>query len=169
MPAQIQFTRVTVGTSPVRREWTTKEIAELKELYESGCSRTHCAEALGLPKSTVKAAIYRYDLYRRDRTKKGMVLTGSSAILSCAHEGHGYGIHGHTWQITVWRIDNGQSAEKLKSELELVLSEIDHSLLPKSLIRGEEIAQWVGQKMNAHSVEVSRPLERIYAKWEHLK
>lgn len=149
----------------MRREWTTKEINDLKTLYQSGLSRTECAEALGLPKSTVKSAICRYNLYRHDRVKKDTVLTGASAILCAAHKGHGYGIHGHTWEITVWCVDDGTSAEDVQSELKSVLSEIDHSQLPKPLIRGEAIAQWVGEKMGAHSVDVSRPLERIHAKW----
>lgn len=94
-----------------------------------------------------------------------MVLTGASAILCVAHRGHGYGIHGHTWEVTVWRKDDGTSAEDIQTKLKSVLSEIDHSELPDHLIRGEAIAQWVGGKMNAHSVDVSRPLERIYARW----
>ena len=149
----------------MRREWTTKEIVELKRLYANGLSRTECAEALGLPIKTVKSAICRFDLYRRDRPKKGKVLTGAAAILCAAHKGHGYGIHGHTWEITVWRIDDGTSAEDIQAQLEGVLAEFNHSELPIPLIRGEAIAEWVGKKMRAYSVDVSRPLERIYAKW----
>lgn len=165
MPAQIQPTRLSIGVCSVRREWTTKEIAELKHLYENGLSRTECAAALGLPESTVKSAICRYDLYRRDKTQKSLVLTGASAILCAAHKGHGYGIHGHTWEVTVWRVDNGTSAEDIQAELRTVLSELDHAELPEPLIRGEAIAQWVGEKMRAHAVDVSRPLERIHARW----
>ena len=93
------------------------------------------------------------------------MLTGAAAILCAAHKGHGYGIHGHTWEITVWRMDDGTSAEDVQAELEGILAEFNHSELPISLIRGEAIAEWVGKKMRAHSVDVSRPLERIYAKW----
>jgi DNA invertase Pin-like site-specific DNA recombinase len=151
----------------MRREWTTKQVGELKILYKSGLSRTQCAEVLRLPKSTVKSAICRFNLYRNDKVKKCLTLTGASAILCAAHRGHGYGIHGHTWEVTVWRKDNGTSAEDLQSELQTLLSEVDHRELPEELIRGEAIARWVGTKMNAHSVEVRRPLERIYARWEN--
>jgi len=67
----------------------------------------------------------------------------------------------------VWRKDNGTSAEDLQLELQTLLSEVEHRELPEELIRGEAIARWVGTKMNAHSVEVRRPLERIYARWEN--
>lgn len=65
----------------------------------------------------------------------------------------------------MWCVDDGTNAEDIQSELQSVLSELDHAELPAELIRGEAIAQWVGLKMQAHSVEVRRPLERIYAKW----
>lgn len=94
-----------------------------------------------------------------------MRLTGTSAVLCAAHQGHGYGLHGHTWEVTVWCVDDGTNAEDIQSELQAVLSELDHAELPAELTRGEDIAEWVGQKMQAHSVEVRRPLERIYAKW----
>jgi DNA invertase Pin-like site-specific DNA recombinase len=151
----------------MKRQWTTKEIAELKILYKSGLSRTQCAEKLGISKSTIKSALCRYNLYRNEKVKKSLTLTGASAILCAAHKGHGYGVHGHTWEITVWCKDDGTSAEDVQSELKEILSELDHSELPEELIRGEAIARWVGMKMNAHSVDVRRPLERIYAKWEN--
>ena len=92
-------------------------------------------------------------------------LTGAAAIICAAHAGHGYGIHGHTWEVTVWCVDDGTSAEDIQAELQGAISELDHAELPEPLIRGEAIAQWVGEKMNAHSVDVRRPLERIYARW----
>jgi hypothetical protein len=41
----------------------------------------------------------------------------------------------------------------------------DHSILPDELAWGEDLAERIGLDMRAAAVDVSRPLEGIYAKW----
>lgn len=65
-----------------------------------------------------------------------MRFTGASAILCAAHKGHGYGLHEHTWEVTVWCEDDGTNAEDIQAELVAVISELDHAELPAPLVHG---------------------------------
>ncbi len=97
------------------------------------------------------------------------VSTGVGGIFSAAHRDITSGqLHGHTWEVTAW-FDGGGCAVQLQHALSVALSEVDHTLLPENLAWGEEIAAWVGDKLKhlgCIRVDVSRPLERIFARCE---
>jgi len=94
-------------------------------------------------------------------------LTGVGAILSASHRGNGHGWHGHSWEVKVWFLDRDDNADVLQKSLQSILAKIDHTQLPDELSRGEAIAKWVSSLMpGAVRVDVSRPLERIYARWD---
>jgi 6-pyruvoyl-tetrahydropterin synthase len=97
------------------------------------------------------------------------MMTGVGAILCAAHRDVGTGkLHGHTWEITVW-FRRGTDATIRACRLDSIIKEIDHSELPNTLAWGEDIAEWVATKFDDSSclaVDVARPAERIYARWE---
>lgn len=97
-----------------------------------------------------------------------MKLTGVSGVISAAHYSRDGVLHGHTWQVVVWWHANGDvilSADRRKRMLADYLQKFDHSVLPKELAWGEDLAERIGLDMRAAAVDVSRPLEGIYAKW----
>ena len=50
-----------------------------------------------------------------------------------------------------------------------ILSQIDHTTLPNTMAWGEDIAWFVAESWDdtaCVAVDVDRPLERIYARWE---
>lgn len=94
------------------------------------------------------------------------VMTGVGTILCAAHTDKTGRLHGHTWEITAWWPDIGRDAAELRAELETLVSVYDHSALPDSLSRGEDIASKIGLALpDCAQVDVSRAGERIYAKW----
>jgi len=97
------------------------------------------------------------------------ILTGVGGIVSAAHRDTGTGtLHGHTWEITAW-FRRGADAVSRQYRLNSILSRIDHTELPNTLAWGEDIAAWVAVQFDdtaCVAVDVSRPLERIYARWE---
>lgn len=103
----------------------------------------------------------------------GRVLTGVGGILSCAHEPvspelFGGELHGHSYEIVAW-FDNARGPRDvriLKAALDTLLAQWDHKVLPAELSTGEAIARAVGMLANVVAVDVNRPLERIYARWE---
>lgn len=97
-----------------------------------------------------------------------MKLTGVSGVISAAHYSRNGVLHGHTWQVVVWFHANGEvilSADRRKRMLVDYLQKFDHSILPDELAWGEDLAERIGLDMRAAAVDVSRPLEGIYAKW----
>jgi 6-pyruvoyl-tetrahydropterin synthase len=97
-----------------------------------------------------------------------MKLTGVSGVISAAHYSRDGVLHGHTWQVVAWWHANGDvilSADRRKRMLAEYLQKFDHSILPDELAWGEDLAERIGLDMRAAAVDVSRPLEGIYAKW----
>lgn len=99
------------------------------------------------------------------------ILTGVGGVFCCAHEPKGGGpLHGHTYQVICW-FKSGD-ADMLKQHLDRVLKHHDHSKMPHHLTWGEDIARWLGTAVTWPNgieivrVEVNRPLEMIYARWE---
>lgn len=76
-------------------------------------------------------------------------------------------LHGHTWEVVAWW--NGQprrDARVLQETLKGVLIGFDHRVLPDELHSGEALAEAIGRLMvDCIGVDVSRPAERIYARW----
>jgi len=96
-----------------------------------------------------------------------MKFTGVSGVISAAHHSRDGVLHGHTWQVVVWwQADNHiLSADGRKQALAEYLQKYDHSVLPEHLAWGEDLAERIGLDMRAAAVDISRPLEGIYAKW----
>lgn len=93
-----------------------------------------------------------------------MKLTGVCGTMSAAHYSRDGKLHGHTWSVVVWLDWTGADAEALKAKLTAVLSEFDHGVLPDALAWAEDIAEYVGERMAAREVEISR-LEGFKARW----
>lgn len=74
-------------------------------------------------------------------------------------------MHGHTWQITCWWTDCPDAVQK-KAELTKYLSIFDHTVLADNVAWGETLAKSILIGMGCACVEVSRPLEGIYARVE---
>ena len=89
-------------------------------------------------------------------------LTGVSAVLSAAHKSRNGVLHGHTWQITAWWSDEPDAVQK-RRDLQAYLSIFDHTVLADGLAWGECLARTILVGMGCEKVEVSRPLEGIYA------
>ena len=95
-----------------------------------------------------------------------MTLTGVRAILSAAHRGPENKLHGHTWEVVAWFHAAGEDARNLKGDLLATLELFDHDILPDSLSRGEDLAEWLGTELTGCvQVDVSRPLEGFFARW----
>lgn len=96
-----------------------------------------------------------------------MKLTGISSHFSAAHTPLGGGpLHGHTWLVTVWVEYCGDDAELMQVELDQCLAPLDHTELPRELTCGEDLAEHIGLRFaGAVQVDLSRPAERIHARW----
>lgn len=90
------------------------------------------------------------------------VLTGASAVLSAAHHSKEGVLHGHTWSIRCWWLGKPDAVQK-QAELRAYLASFDHSILPDDLAWGEALGARILNDLSCHQVEVSRPLEGIYA------
>ncbi len=90
------------------------------------------------------------------------ILTGVSGILSAAHRSREGIMHGHTWEVTCWWSDCPDAVEK-QAELTKYLSIFDHTVLADGLAWGDKLAEAILHGMKCVKVDVSRPLERIYA------
>ena len=95
-------------------------------------------------------------------------MTGVSGVISAAHYSRDGVLHGHTWQVVVWWQAYGYviSADRRKEMLSEYLRKFDHSVLPEHLAWGEDLAEKIGLDLHAAAVDVRRPLEGIYARWE---
>lgn len=103
-------------------------------------------------------------------------LTGVGAILSASHRDQVTGqVHGHTWEVTAWFRHDGTDQSIRKHQLDKMIATLDHRCLPDRIAWGEALAKHIGENMeygwstgdpNLVAVDVNRPLERIYARWE---
>lgn len=89
-------------------------------------------------------------------------LTGVGAVMSAAHRNREGALHGHTWEITAW-FDAGRCAVELQQELVEHLKMFDHQVLGDEIAWGEALGKRILVGLGCVKVEVSRPLERIYA------
>lgn len=89
-------------------------------------------------------------------------MTGVSAILSAAHRSREGVMHGHTWEVTCWWSGCPDAVVK-QAELIKYLSIFDHTVLADGVAWGEKLAEAILKGMHCERVDVSRPLERIYA------
>lgn len=90
------------------------------------------------------------------------ILTGVSAVFSAAHRSTEGVLHGHTWQITAWW-DDGPDAVQKQKELKGYLTIFDHTVLADNVAWGECLGRAILHGMECCKVEVSRPLEGIFA------
>lgn len=84
-------------------------------------------------------------------------------ILSIAHRGTDGVLHGHSYEV--WALFHSGDAVSLMVRLNAVLAELDHSEVPAALARGEDLAEWVGLRVDAFSVTVLRPVEGFESGW----
>lgn len=93
-------------------------------------------------------------------------LTGAGAILCAAHQGRDGRMHGHTWEVVAW-VNDGRDALALQEYLNAVLVDYNHRTLPDNLAWGENLAARIGKQIRGCvAVDVSRPAERLFARWE---
>lgn len=95
-------------------------------------------------------------------------MTGVSGVISAAHYSRDGKLHGHTWQVVVWYHANGDvilNADRKKQLLAQYLARFDHSVIDDQYAWGEDLAEKIGTDLRAAAVDVSRPLEGIFAKW----
>ena len=95
------------------------------------------------------------------------VFTGASAILCAAHRSAEGVMHGHTWEVTCWWEDSPDAVQK-QIELNKYLSIFDHAVLADGIAWAEKLAETIIHGMNCKKVEISRPLERLYAVAERI-
>jgi hypothetical protein len=95
------------------------------------------------------------------------VTQGVGAILCCSHHDQvRKQLHGHTYEVTAWfSFKESRDALCLQKTLEGALSAWDHTVLPDELASAEGLATAILGLLNGCvEVEVSRPLERLYAR-----
>jgi 6-pyruvoyl-tetrahydropterin synthase len=90
------------------------------------------------------------------------ILTGVTAVFSAAHRSREGVLHGHTWQITAWW-DNEPDAVEKQRALREYLTIFDHTVLADGVAWGECLARTILYGMKCCKVEVSRPLEGLFA------
>jgi len=91
------------------------------------------------------------------------VLTGASVILQAAHYAPDGRLHGHTYEIIAWW-DDEPCALDVQKRLSDWVSQFDHGILPTDMSRAEDIGRKCLIDLQCLSVDVNRPLERIFAK-----
>lgn len=90
------------------------------------------------------------------------VLTGAGAIFCAAHHSRDGVLHGHTWEVVGWWMGMPDALKK-QDELSRYLQTFDHSLLSESVAWAEDLAKRIAEDLGCVSVEIRRPLERLYA------
>lgn len=91
--------------------------------------------------------------------------TKVGAVLCAAHQNFRGHVHGHTWQV--WATCERRDAVALQEDLKALLATLDHGVLPRELSEGEDLAAFVGERLNGcFRVDVCRPMEMIEAWWE---
>lgn len=96
----------------------------------------------------------------------GRTLTGVSGRFTASHCSFEGTAHSHTWEVLAWfEPRTRQDARTYRATLDRVLHAWDGKALPPHVQDGEEIAAWIGRLVGCVEVVVSRPDERIYARW----
>ena len=90
------------------------------------------------------------------------VWTGAEAIMSAAHRSREGQMHGHTWTVRAWWAAGPDVTER-QAALREYLTIFDHHVLADELAWGESLARSICLGMDAVRVEVSRPLEGLFA------
>lgn len=98
----------------------------------------------------------------------GDLLTGVGWYFSASHHDRLTGkVHGHSWEVTAWhRCEDENDAVILQENLRGICKTFDHTVLPDGLARAEDMAMAI-LKLSPPScveVQISRPLERLYAR-----
>lgn len=96
------------------------------------------------------------------------ILTGAGAIFCAAHHSRDGVLHGHTWEVVGWWTGQPDALKK-QAELSGYLHAFDHSLLADSIAWAEDLAAQIAEDLGCVSVEIRRPLERLYAKFSERK
>ena len=94
------------------------------------------------------------------------ILTGAGAVLSAAHRDRSGRLHGHSWEVTAWWTGRPDVVAK-QAELNSYISFFNHSLLANSVSLAEDLALRIMDDLKCERVDISRPLERIYASVYH--
>lgn len=94
--------------------------------------------------------------------------TGAGWYFSAAHHDPIRGqLHGHTWEVVAWwKGEPARDALVLQETLKGVLRGFDHTVLPPELASAEALAKAIGGLItDCIGVDVSRPSERLFARW----
>lgn len=90
-------------------------------------------------------------------------LTGVGTVISACHRGGDDILHGHSYEVTAWFAAGGDALH-LQARLRKAAEPFDHDELLDGL--AENIAAELGRLLpDAVQIDVSRPLERLYARW----
>lgn len=92
-------------------------------------------------------------------------LTGVAATFCAAHRSAEGVLHGHTWEVVAWW-EGSPDAVLRQKELNQYLKIFDHTLLADGVAWGEKLAEAICVGLNCVAVDINRPLERIYARFE---
>lgn len=93
-------------------------------------------------------------------------LTGVGFVLSVGHNSPEGVPHGHSYEVICW-YRFGHDARALQRQTEAVRATLDHTVLPDELRFAENLAEHIAKELQGCiAVDVNRPLERIYARWE---
>ena len=93
------------------------------------------------------------------------VLTGATAFISAAHRNLNGEVHGHTWEVKAWW-QNVPCAVEKQATLRNYLSIFDHTMLGDDQAWGEALGKAILHGLDCVKVEVSRPLEGLFASIE---
>ncbi len=95
-----------------------------------------------------------------------MPIIGVSGQFTATHVCVEESAHPHTWEVMAWfSVSDRTDARCYRASLDALLSAWDGGALPSDIEWGEDIARAVGTLVNCVEVIVSRPDERIHAKW----
>lgn len=97
----------------------------------------------------------------------GEMLLGISGKFTATHNcPEGGNPHDHEWHVTAWFKNNFRSdARCYLAMIDTLLARLDGTFLPNDLSWGEDIARQLAITVNCMEVEVSRPVDRIHARW----
>lgn len=91
-----------------------------------------------------------------------IILTGVEAVLSTAHRSRDGVLHGHTWMVRAWWTGEPDAVQK-QADLREYLAVFDHTVLADGIAWAEHLGRAILHGMECERVEVSRPLEGLYA------
>lgn len=96
-----------------------------------------------------------------------MTETGVGGVICAAHTDPQGRLHGHTYEVRAW-FPAGADALELQARLNRALEPFDHAELQHELCRGEALCEAIAEQLpGAIEIEISRPLERIFARWRN--